>query len=128
MLTSSIFVLKHYTVFRKSSYSGQLLYKECNKQISKSINIRSHYYLGDILYIAWTIFNTGFGFMVFNATFNNISVIYRGSQFYWWKKREYPEKTTNLSQVTDKLYGSIFCIKYVCTEEYVLISILICMN
>ena len=41
-------------------------------------------------------------FMVFNATFNNISV-YRGSQFYWWKKPEYPEKTTLLSQVTDKL-------------------------
>jgi hypothetical protein len=42
-----------------------------------------------------------FGFMVFNATFNNISV-YRGSQFYWWRKPEYPEKTTDLPQVTDK--------------------------
>ena len=34
--------------------------------------------------------------------FNNIS--YRGCQFYWWRKPEYPEKTTVLSQVTDKLY------------------------
>jgi hypothetical protein len=42
--------------------------------------------------------------MVFNATFNNNSVIYRGSQFYWWRRPEYPEKTTDLSQVTDKLY------------------------
>jgi hypothetical protein len=25
-------------------------------------------------------------------------------QFYWWRKPEYPEKTTNLSQVSDKLY------------------------
>ena len=41
--------------------------------------------------------------MVFNATFNNISVI-SGGQFYWWKKPEDPEKTTDLSQVTDKLY------------------------
>ena len=41
--------------------------------------------------------------MVFNATFNNISVISCG-QFYWWKKTEDPEKTTDLSQVTDKLY------------------------
>jgi len=23
---------------------------------------------------------------------------------YWWRKPEYPEKTTDLSQVTDKLY------------------------
>ena len=24
--------------------------------------------------------------------------------FYWWIKPEYPEKTTDLSQLTDKLY------------------------
>jgi hypothetical protein len=24
--------------------------------------------------------------------------------FYWWRKPEFPEKTTDLSQVTDKLY------------------------
>jgi hypothetical protein len=24
--------------------------------------------------------------------------------FYWWRKLEYPRKTTDLSQVTDKLY------------------------
>ena len=41
--------------------------------------------------------------MVFNTTFNNIS-LYRGSQFYSWRQPEYPEKTTDLSQVTDKLY------------------------
>jgi hypothetical protein len=41
--------------------------------------------------------------MVFNAIFNNISVISSG-HFYWWRKLEDPEKTTDLSQVTDKLY------------------------
>ena len=42
--------------------------------------------------------------VLFNDTFNNISVIYRGGQFYWWRKLKYPEKTTDLPQVTDKLY------------------------
>ena len=29
--------------------------------------------------------------------------LYRAGQFYWWRKKEYPEKTTDLPQVTDKL-------------------------
>ena len=41
--------------------------------------------------------------MVFNATFNNIE-LYRSDQFYWQSKPKYPEKTTDLPQVTDKLY------------------------
>ena len=32
------------------------------------------------------------------------SQLYRGGQFFWWRTPEYPEKTTNLSQVTDKFY------------------------
>ena len=44
-----------------------------------------------------------FRFMVFNTTVNNISAI------SWWsvlllEETIIPEKTTNLSQVTDKLY------------------------
>ena len=40
--------------------------------------------------------------MVFNATINNISAIL--CQFYLWRKPEYPEKTTDRSQVTNITY------------------------
>jgi hypothetical protein len=35
--------------------------------------------------------------------FPTIFQLYRGSQFYWWGKPEYPEKTTEL-QIPDKCY------------------------
>ena len=67
--------------------------------------------------------------MVFNATFNNISVILC-HQFYWILVEEtgIPKKTTNLSPVTDKLYHIIWSwvhlsMKVVRTHNLVVIGI-----
>ena len=43
----------------------------------------------------------------FLTPLSTIFQLNRGGQFYWWRNTEYPQKTANLSQVTDNLSHNV---------------------
>ena len=64
--------------------------------------------------------------MALNATFNN-NLVFKlfGGQFYWGRKPEHREITTDLLQVTDKLYNIMLYQEHIAMSEVQTILVVI---
>jgi hypothetical protein len=70
--------------------------------ISLLINIHGLLYFGALNYVTFKYDTLKLGVLCLTLRSTNFQ-LYRGGKFHWWRKLEYPEETTDMLQVTEKL-------------------------
>jgi hypothetical protein len=98
-------ILSKFIIFT-SHIKCQLLIKFTYVTISENVKLLFCTHLCE--HLEWLIFSlyflNGFFKYVFLSPLSTIVQLDRSGQFYWWRKPEYPEQTTDPSQVIDKHY------------------------
>jgi hypothetical protein len=100
-------------ILKKNKYVFQY---HSNKSLNKFIRFDGNYLFGSfeitsimvytpLLNAGYTVCTTWLRLFLHEPNTNCDQFLkYREGQIYWWRKAEYPGKTTDLSQITDKLY------------------------
>jgi hypothetical protein len=91
-------------------YVCNFIYRDngcCKHVVALLLTLASYNKSNEVLSkVSYICFWIGFIGLWYLMPLSSIFQLYRGCQFYWWRKLEYPDKTTDLSQITDDLMVS----------------------